>query len=140
MIPKMSEAHAALVHEVVAVDFEFKNPDVAAVHVAGCFNEWSPVANPLRRGFGGRWTTEATLAPGSYEYCFVVDGRWILDPANHVSVENPFGGRNSVLVVPESKRAAHLIDAELQPFAIAKKTGPVGEMSTDGAAGMQLSY
>lgn len=134
MIPKMSESHAAHVHELVAVDFELKNADASAVHLAGSFNDWSPVANPLERGFGGRWTTVAGLAPGAYEYCLVVDGQWTLDPSNQVSVDNPFGGRNSVLVVPESRRAAHLIDAEFQPFHISKKTGPVGEICTDGPA------
>src|SRR5215212_5644870 len=132
MIPKISEAHAAHVHESMPINFEFNDPEAVTVHVAGSFNQWSSVANPLTRGYGGRWGTTTSLAPGSYEYCLVVDGRWITDPMNQVSVANEFGGRNSVLNVAESKGAAHLIDAEHEPFQIAPKNGPVGKISGDG--------
>ena len=37
------------------------------------------------------------LAPGTYEYCLVVDGQWISDPLANETVANPFGGRNSIL-------------------------------------------
>jgi hypothetical protein len=37
---------------------------------------------------------------GRHEYLFVVDGQWLPDPKAKESVQNPFGGRNSVLVVP----------------------------------------
>jgi hypothetical protein len=39
------------------------------------------------------------LAPGTYEYCLVVDGQWMPDPLAKETVPNPFGGRNSVLKV-----------------------------------------
>jgi hypothetical protein len=39
------------------------------------------------------------LAPGTYEYCLVVDGQWMPDPLARETVPNPFGGRNSVLKV-----------------------------------------
>ena len=64
----------------------------------------------------GRWLRETVLAPGSYEYCFVVDGRWTADPLAKDSVSNPFGGRNSVLRVATSPEAAHLADAEHLPL------------------------
>ena len=37
------------------------------------------------------------LAPGTYEYCLVVDGQWISDPLAKETVANPFGGRNSIV-------------------------------------------
>lgn len=128
MISKISQtqAHAAHIHEVMAIHFEFRDEEAASVHLAGSFNEWSARANPMERGYGGQWSAVASLAPGAYEYCLVVDGRWILDPANQASVGNPFGGRNSVLVVVESRNAAHLIDAEHVPFEVSRKNGPVG--------------
>jgi Glycogen recognition site of AMP-activated protein kinase len=41
----------------------------------------------------------AFLEPGTYEYCFVVDGKWIPDPLAKEMVPNPFGSRNSVITV-----------------------------------------
>ena len=38
---------------------------------------------------------------GRYEYLFVVDGQWLPDPNARESVQNPYGGTNSVLTVSE---------------------------------------
>jgi 1,4-alpha-glucan branching enzyme len=135
MNPKTSEVHAAHVTELVPIHFEYNNSEAVTVHVAGSFNDWDERKSPLTRGYGGRWGKVATLAPGDYEYCLVVDGRWILDPMNQASVHNPYGGLNSVLQVAESKAAAHLIDAEHEPFEVSTKNGPVGRLNTDGAEG-----
>ena len=124
MIPKIS-AQVGYGDRLVPIQFEFSSPEAVTLYVAGSFNNWSAQASPLTRGYGGRWGKVTTLAPGNYEYCLVVDGRWILDPTNQVSVENPYGGRNSVLTVAESKETAHLIEAKHQPFRIAKKNHPV---------------
>ncbi|HUS35531.1 MAG TPA: glycogen-binding domain-containing protein [Verrucomicrobiae bacterium] len=132
MNPKITEEHAAHITELVPIQFEFNNPEAVTVHVAGTFNAWSERASPLTRGYGGRWARAMALEPGDYEYCLVVDGRWILDPMNQVSVHNSYGGRNSVLTVPESKQASHLIDAEHEPLQLAKKNGQVGALNTDG--------
>ena len=51
------------------------------VYVAGSMNGWSTSANKLTKS-GSKFTTTMTLAPGQYEYKFVVDGTWINDPAN----------------------------------------------------------
>ena len=69
----------------------------------------------------GHWLKETTLAPGSYEYCLVVDGQWMPDPLAKTSVPNPFGGRNSVLEVATSPEAEHLADAENLPLKNAYK-------------------
>ena len=60
-------------------------------------------------------------APGTYEYCLVVDGQWMPDPLAKESVANPFGGRNSILHVASSPAAAHLADAENLPLKNANK-------------------
>jgi hypothetical protein len=134
MIPKASDAHARHVNELAPIHFEFNNPDAVTVYVAGSFNDWDERASPLTRGFGGRWGKVTMLAPGDYEYCLVVDGRWMLDPMNQVSVGNPYGGRNSLLTVEESKEAAHLIDAEHEPFKISQKDGPLGTLDVEDLA------
>ena len=101
---------------LVPVRFEFTHPTATTVCVAGCFNHWRPEAKTLHPAGGGCWLKETSLAPGTYEYCFVVDGQWIPDPLAKDYVANPFGGRNSVLKVPASPEAAHLADAETLPL------------------------
>lgn len=67
------------------------------VAVAGTFNAWQPAA--LQRE-GDRWYITLHLAPGEYEYLFVINGRWVTDPARTEGRPNPYGGENSVLRVP----------------------------------------
>jgi 1,4-alpha-glucan branching enzyme len=83
------------------VSFEFVQPDAKSVYVAGSFNEWKPEMAPLAPMGNGRWVGDLTLTPGRHEYLFVVDGEWIPDPNAKESVQNPFGGRNSILGVAE---------------------------------------
>ncbi|HUH03230.1 MAG TPA: alpha-amylase family glycosyl hydrolase, partial [Kofleriaceae bacterium] len=45
---------------------------------------------------GDAWVAELTLEPGTYQYKFVVDGTWIADPGNPTTVDDGFGGTNSV--------------------------------------------
>ena len=91
--------------QMAPVRFEFRHPSAALVCVAGSFNDWKPEAKALHSSGGGLWWKETILKPGTYEYCFVVDGQWIPDPKAKESVPNPFGGQNSILKV-ESPAAA----------------------------------
>jgi hypothetical protein len=81
------------------VNLSLLKPDAKKVCVAGTFNEWKPERTPLKSAGNGRWIGDLTIDPGKYEYLFVVDGQWLPDPNAKESVQNPFGGRNSVLVV-----------------------------------------
>lgn len=78
---------------------EFNHPTAATVAVAGTFNDWRPEATPMVPLGDGRWMKRLVLAPGTYEYCLVVDGEWMPDPLARESVPNPFGGVNSTLRV-----------------------------------------
>ena len=70
------------------------------VFVAGSFNDWDPEAAPMSEPAGdGHYICRITLAPGSYEYKFVLDDLWILDDENPNFASNDFGTLNSVLVV-----------------------------------------
>jgi 1,4-alpha-glucan branching enzyme len=100
----------------VPVRFEFTNPTATTVCIAGTFNHWRPEAKTLHSSGTGHWWHETTLAPGIYEYCLVVDGKWMPDPHAKESVPNPFGGRNSILTVASSPEAAHRADAENLPL------------------------
>ncbi|MBI2929794.1 MAG: hypothetical protein HYY24_29395 [Verrucomicrobia bacterium] len=74
-------------------------PVARDVCVVGTFNDWQIGATPLKSSSGGEWRAELKLAPGRYEYLFVVDGDWTPDPAAGKAVQNPFGGVNSVFLV-----------------------------------------
>jgi 1,4-alpha-glucan branching enzyme len=116
---KQSPSHNSLQNagiKLTAVRFEYANPTAKTVCLAGSFNHWQPEAKTLHSTGVGNWWKETVLAPGSYEYCFVVDGKWMPDPRAIETVANPFGGRNSVLHVAISQEAAHLADAEHVPF------------------------
>jgi 1,4-alpha-glucan branching enzyme len=75
-------------------------PDAGQVFVAGTFNAWAPDATPLNRDGAGMWAVALSLAPGTYEYRFIVDGRWEDDPQAARVEANPFGSSNAVLEVP----------------------------------------
>ncbi|HEV7927856.1 MAG TPA: glycogen-binding domain-containing protein [Verrucomicrobiae bacterium] len=102
--------------KLVPVRFEFTHPTATTVCVAGTFNQWQPAAKSMHLSSSGHWLKETALAPGTYEYCLVVDGQWMADPLARETVANPFGGRNSVLKVADSLDAAYLADAENLPL------------------------
>ncbi|HHF52739.1 MAG TPA: hypothetical protein ENL43_00035, partial [candidate division WOR-3 bacterium] len=68
------------------VKFEYYNPDAKQVYLAGEFNEWSTTSLPMRKEKDGTWWIVIKLPPGKYEYKFVVDGQWVADPDNPVTV------------------------------------------------------
>lgn len=78
--------------------FELTLQEAQQVQVAGSFNNWIP--QPLEKITDSVWATHFPLKPGRYEYRFVVDGTWQEDPNSAEYAPNPFGGRNSVLVIP----------------------------------------
>ena len=82
-----------------ALRIEFHDERAQAVAIAGAFNDWRPEATPMVAIAEGRWIKELVLPPGRYEYLLVVDGEWKCDPAAAEQVPNPFGTKNSVLIV-----------------------------------------
>ena len=87
------------VSRVGHVSFELVKPGAKQVCVAGSFNGWKPEGSPLVSVGEGRFVGDLTVDPGRYEYLFVVDGQWLPDPKAKETVQNPFGGTNSVLTV-----------------------------------------
>ena len=68
------------------------------VAVAGNFNDWNQ-SQVLCGKEGDDWVCRIDLAPGKYTYKFIIDGDWILDPANPDTEDDERGFTNSVLVV-----------------------------------------
>jgi 1,4-alpha-glucan branching enzyme len=85
--------------KTLSVRFALHKPDAKRVSLCGEFNGWSPTATPMKRQNDGVWETTVALAPGSYQYKFVVDGEWIADPAAQKNVPNEHGSRNSLIEV-----------------------------------------
>jgi hypothetical protein len=83
----------------VKVNFVLLEPGAKQVALCGDFNGWSPTATPMKRHDDGHWGTTVALAPGRYQYKFVVDGEWIADPAAQKNVPNEHGSLNSVVEV-----------------------------------------
>ena len=71
-----------------------------AVYLAGVFNQWSLTAKKMAyKARSGIYAATIKLAPGTYEYKFVIDGVWCADPENANSVPNDQGTFNSVITV-----------------------------------------
>jgi 1,4-alpha-glucan branching enzyme len=82
------------------VTFQFRAEPGSRVYLAGSFNGWDPTARLLADRSGtGVFSTTLMLAPGRYEYKFVVNGVWCVDPECPEWVANDQGSLNSVLNV-----------------------------------------
>lgn len=68
---------------LVLTVFSCDAPLASEVCLVGAFNDWDSRATPMRQNTRGVWTTTVELAPGSYEYKFVVDGQWRCQPGVH---------------------------------------------------------
>jgi chromosome partitioning protein len=78
--------------------FKVEAPEGALVKIAGDFNEWVPESLDFIESQGRPlWHKTISLRPGSYEYKYLVDGRWIADPNNDSTVEDAYGGVNSLI-------------------------------------------
>jgi 1,4-alpha-glucan branching enzyme len=81
------------------VHFSFSAPAAKHVSLAGSFNQWDADADPLAGpDSNGIWSIILPLPAGRYEYLLSVDREWKLDPETP-SVDDGFGGRNSVVVI-----------------------------------------
>ncbi|HSU56801.1 MAG TPA: isoamylase early set domain-containing protein [Candidatus Dormibacteraeota bacterium] len=81
------------------VELNFEMPQARSVAIAGTFNNWDAKKNQLQKD-GNGWKATLTLAPGRYEYRFVIDGaQWLSDPKARESTRNIYGSTNSILEV-----------------------------------------
>ena len=93
--------------------FQYDAPSARQVNLAGNFpnNEWLKYGNQFdvmrddgsngdRVAGDGIWSIVKPLSPGRYEYKFVVDrNSWFIDPNALETVDDGYGGKNSVLIV-----------------------------------------
>jgi Glycogen recognition site of AMP-activated protein kinase/Domain of unknown function (DUF3471) len=72
-------------------------PEATIVILSGSFNNWNQSQFVFGRE-GDEWICRIDLEPGRHTYKFIVDGNWLLDPANTDTEEDAAGNVNSVLV------------------------------------------
>lgn len=92
----------------VQFTYQSKGKQPKTVQLAGQINDWNPSKTSLEK-VGDAWETTLLLNPGKYHYQVVVDGKWVLDPANPETEDNNIGGVNSVLRIKGG-------NADLLPF------------------------
>jgi len=101
-------SHTAYLRDSTA--FLWYHGPATAVYLAGDFNGWSPTETALRRipQTAFFWTALRCDPATRVEYKFVVDGQWILDPANPRTAEGGFG-MNSELRMPAYREPKDIV-------------------------------
>lgn len=92
---------ASVIPQFVEKELVLHAPHASSVKVAGSFNNWAPSNDYLMyRDDDGVWYKTLSLAPGEYQYKFVIDDEvWVEDEKNSRVKIDPHYGKNSVLVV-----------------------------------------
>jgi hypothetical protein len=70
--------------------------DARIVVLSGSFNNWNQSQFVFGRE-GDEWICRIDLEPGKHAYKFIVDGNWLLDPANPNVEDDDYGVKNSVV-------------------------------------------
>jgi chromosome partitioning protein len=85
---------------MVEKQFFYDAPNASCVKIAGTFNNWNTSEESLmERKRDGTWSKCVYLAPGTYQYRFLIDDEWVADQNNSNQVNNPFGGKNSIIKI-----------------------------------------
>jgi 1,4-alpha-glucan branching enzyme len=69
-----------------------------SVEVVGDFNKWEIGKHPMKKDAKGLWKKAVVVKPGRYQYKYLVDGEWWLDPEKETA-PNSFGTENNVFTV-----------------------------------------
>ena len=104
--PRTDPAAVAEASQVVT-RFVFVAGEASSVHLTGDFVSWSREGIELEDLRGtGIWTADVSLAPGVYQYTFIVNGtEWRPDPRAVSQVDDGFGQTNSVVIVSAESEA-----------------------------------
>lgn len=72
--------------------------DAKQVVLSGSFNNWRRDELFMKKTSNG-WELPYTLGAGNYDYKFLVDGKWVLDPNNKLTSKGVTGSFNSYLII-----------------------------------------
>ncbi len=81
------------------ISFKYQAP-TSGQHLVGMAGDFSGWAILDLIDIGGIYILKLPLEAGCYRYKLIVDGNWMPDPGNPLRESDPFGGENSLLVVP----------------------------------------
>lgn len=78
------ELKSPVINSDGTVTFNYKNANAASVYLAGSMTNWENGKKAMTKYTDGIWSITLRLgdAAKNYEYKFIVDGKWITDPAN----------------------------------------------------------
>lgn len=79
------------------VKFSLEAAEAKEVILMGDFNDWNPEKHPMQSVGNGVWNKTVMLPVGTYEYKFLIDGDWKLDPQNNHICPNCFGSQNNII-------------------------------------------
>lgn len=97
---KMQELIKKHLPRLSDVTLKLNLPGAKDVFVAGEFNGWrADASSAMANSNNGTWSVRMKLKPGQYRYRFVVDGKWMADPANPTTEINPYGEYDSLLTI-----------------------------------------
>ena len=78
----------------------FRGDRISEVYVVGDFSNWEKDEKFKLKKIGeSLWNINLPLEKGKYHYKFVAGQDWTIDPYNDLTEDDPFGGKNSVLIV-----------------------------------------
>ena len=80
------------------VKFSIRADEKSSVYLAGTFNGWDPKKHVLKWKEGVH-SVSMLLEPGQYQYKFVVNDIWCVDPECADWTPNEHGSLNSVVTV-----------------------------------------
>jgi hypothetical protein len=82
--------------------FTYYDPLAKDVQIVGDFSNWKPIQNTMTQDSGSKvWKIVLPLEPGKYQYKFIVDGAWKVDPHNPEVVSTELGANNSLVEVSD---------------------------------------
>lgn len=81
------------------ITFFFEAADARNVDLVGEFNNWKAGVHPMKKNKNGKWVKPLMLPAGKFEYKFLVDDTWVLDPQNERKCDNCFGTQNNIVNV-----------------------------------------
>ena len=113
------------------IEFQMNAPNARAVFLAGEFNNWSQDADAMTKGEDGVFRLVKQLAPGTYQYKYIIDDTWREDPDNPAKTPDPYGGSNSVLVILEDGAVS---------LAVAKAPSPAPLVDKITASGRPIHF
>ena len=82
-----------------AINFICHAAQAHSVSLVGDFNQWDPVAHPMKQMADRSWLLTVELKHGHHRYAFLVDGALTLDPRAQGITRNDKGERVSLVPV-----------------------------------------